>query len=285
MLSGTHRDLLFGSKSRCFACKSRRLGLGPIETSNSDARQAVFHAGNHGWFLGPIQTCNFCPKCTGLDAKTSDEGWVWWRLVFHVLKSLFCMHKTAGEGWNPYRLFILVLSTLLCVLKTIEEVWEPYRIVSLFIKSLFWMKKNTDGGWNPYRIVILVHKSLFCIKNRTLGLGPIETSNSSANRTLLHAQNDWSCLGPIGTCNLLQKLLFCTQKPQIRVGTHRGKLFWYLSRCIACTKRQVMTGTHRHSLFGSKTRWFACNKHRWGLEPIETSNSDSRHTVLNAENH
>ena len=145
-MSCTHRDLFFWSTSRCFACKYHRWGLGPIETSNSDARQAVFHAESHRWFLGPIETCNFGP----------NEGWDQYRLVIHVLKLLFCMHKTTGEGWNTYSFFILVLSTLQFVLKTTEEVWEPYRIVSLVIKSLF-----------------------------------------------------------------------CMQKPQIRVGTHRGKLFWY----------------------------------------------------------
>ena len=63
-----------------------------METSNSDANNAVLHEQNDKWGLGPIETCNSAPKVAVLQAKNSDEG------------------------WDPYSLFILVLSTLLCVL-------------------------------------------------------------------------------------------------------------------------------------------------------------------------
>ena len=43
-MSGTHRDLLFQSKSRCFASKNHTRVLGPIETIKSRANQAVLHA-------------------------------------------------------------------------------------------------------------------------------------------------------------------------------------------------------------------------------------------------
>ena len=141
-MSGTHRDLLFGSKRRCFECKNHRWGLGPIETSNSDARQGVLHAENHSWVLGPIETCNFGPKVA----------------VLH--------------------------------------------------------EKNTDEGWNHIDLS-------FCCK----------------------------------------------------------------SRHFECTKRQVMSGTHRDLLFRSISRCFASKNHTWGLGPMETSNSDTRHAVLQAENH
>ena len=49
--------------------------MGPIETSNSDARHAVLHAENHRSVVGPIETCTFGPKVAGLHAITSDEGW------------------------------------------------------------------------------------------------------------------------------------------------------------------------------------------------------------------
>ena len=42
-MSGTHRDLLFGSKGRCFECKNHRWGLGPIETCKSGHKLAVLH--------------------------------------------------------------------------------------------------------------------------------------------------------------------------------------------------------------------------------------------------
>ena len=45
-----------------------------METSNSDANNAVLHAQNDWLGLGPIDTCNSAPKFTVLHAKTTDEG-------------------------------------------------------------------------------------------------------------------------------------------------------------------------------------------------------------------
>ena len=72
-----------------------------METSDSDANHAVFHAQNDRWCLGPIESCYSGPKFSVLHAKTT------------------------GEGWNQYSLFNLVLSSQLCVLKTTDEVWDP----------------------------------------------------------------------------------------------------------------------------------------------------------------
>ena len=46
-----------------------------METSNSDANNAVLNAKNFRRSLGPIDTCNSAPKFTVLHAKTTDEGW------------------------------------------------------------------------------------------------------------------------------------------------------------------------------------------------------------------
>ena len=73
-MSGTHRDLLFRSKSRCFASKNHRWGVGLIETSNSGARYAVLHALNHRWGLGHIETCNSGPKVAVLIAQNHRWG-------------------------------------------------------------------------------------------------------------------------------------------------------------------------------------------------------------------
>ena len=54
--SGTHIDLWFWSKSRCYAWENRRSGLGPIETSDSDANHIVLLAQNDRWGLGPMET-------------------------------------------------------------------------------------------------------------------------------------------------------------------------------------------------------------------------------------
>ena len=70
----------------------------------------------------------------------------------------------------------------------------------------------------------------------------------------------------------------------MRAGTHIDLSFWCKSRCFACTKRQVMSGTHRALLFRSISRCFASKNHRWGLEPIEPSDSGANHTVVHAQN-
>ena len=54
----------------------------------------------------------------------------------------------------------------------------------------------------------------------------METSNSCSNHVVLHAQNDRLCLDPYTLVIQVQKSLFCMQKPQIRAGTYRDKLFW-----------------------------------------------------------
>ena len=146
-MSGTHRELLFGSKSRCFECKNLRWGLGPIETRNSGANHAVFQAQDERSYLGPIETYYSGPEGAVLHAKTTGGVLDQQRLVILVLKSLFFMHKTTHEGWIPYSLFILLLSTLLCALKTTDEVLDQYRLVSLVIKALSCMKKKKHRWW------------------------------------------------------------------------------------------------------------------------------------------
>ena len=65
----------FRTKTRSFACKNHTLGLGPIETSDSDANHAVLHAQNDKSCLGPIGICYSGPKVAVLQVKTTDEGW------------------------------------------------------------------------------------------------------------------------------------------------------------------------------------------------------------------
>ena len=49
--------------------------MGPIETSNSDAKHALAHAQNDWSCLGPIETCYSGQKVAVLYAKTTGEGW------------------------------------------------------------------------------------------------------------------------------------------------------------------------------------------------------------------
>ena len=74
-MSGTNRVLLFWSRSRCFAWKNHRWGLGPTETCNSAPKVAVLHVQKHRRGMEPIETCYSGPKVAVLHAKTTDDGW------------------------------------------------------------------------------------------------------------------------------------------------------------------------------------------------------------------
>ena len=134
------------------------------------------------------------------------------------------MKTNTDQGWNPCKHVILVQITLFCMHKTTDHVWDPQRFVILVLKALFCMHKTTGEGWNQYSLFNLVLSTQLCIskpqmrsgthrdlkfwyrmcsfacKNHTLVLEPIPTGYSDANHAVLHAQNDRSCLGPIGIC-------------------------------------------------------------------------------------
>ena len=98
--------------------------MGPLETSNSDAKHALVRAQNDGSCLRNIETCYSGPEVTVLHAKTTRGVLDPLKLVSLVLKLLFCMHKSTDEGWNPYKAVKLVQITLFCMHKTTGEVWD-----------------------------------------------------------------------------------------------------------------------------------------------------------------
>ena len=57
-----------------FCLQKPQMKVGPIETSDSDAKHAVVHAQNDRSYLGPIETCYSGPEVAVLHAKTTDEG-------------------------------------------------------------------------------------------------------------------------------------------------------------------------------------------------------------------
>ena len=57
-------------------------------------------------------------------------------------------------------------------------------------------------------------------------LGPIETSISGANHTVLHAKTTSGVLDPQSHVIPVQKSLFCIQKPHMKAGTHRDIQLW-----------------------------------------------------------
>ena len=139
VMSGTQRDLLFRSIKRCFASKNHTWGLGPMETSNSDARHAVWHSENHRWGLGPIETCYSGPEVAVLHAQ-NHRGLGPKQTCKTGHKVAVLQEKNTDEGWNPYILVILVQITL------------------------FFNHKTTGYVWDSERLVIPVHKTLFCIQ-------------------------------------------------------------------------------------------------------------------------
>ena len=56
-----------------FCMQKPQLRAGTIETSNSDAKQAVVHAQNDRSCLGPTETCKSGPKVTILHPKTTVD--------------------------------------------------------------------------------------------------------------------------------------------------------------------------------------------------------------------
>ena len=64
-----------------------------METSNSGANHDVLHAQNHKWGLGPTETSNSDAKAQYWMQKTIGEVWDPWRSVILGLKALFCMQK------------------------------------------------------------------------------------------------------------------------------------------------------------------------------------------------
>ena len=96
-----------------------------MEFSNSGANLAVSHAQISRRSLGPIETCNSDPKEAVLHANTTDEGWNPKRLVILMLIALFYMHKTKADVSYPWRLVFLLLITRFCMHKTIGEVMDP----------------------------------------------------------------------------------------------------------------------------------------------------------------
>ena len=186
-MSWTNRDLLFWSKSHCFASKNHRWGLRPIETSNSGAthavlkaqngrwglvltetsisggNHAVLHAQNDRWGLVPIETCNSGPKVAVLHAKTTDEGWDTYRQVILVLSTLFYMHKMTSY-LGPIKTCYSGREVALLHAKTTDGVLDPQRRV---LKSLFCMHKTTGEGCKQYCLFSLVLSALLYVLKTT----------------------------------------------------------------------------------------------------------------------
>ena len=146
-MSGTHRDLLFGSKSRCFACKTNRWGLGPIETSNSDARHAGLYAEGRRWDLGPKDMCNCGHKVAVLNAKKNRWG----------------LGPIETSNSDVKHAVVHAQNDRSC-LGPIETCYSGPEVEVLHTKT-------TGVVYDPQSLVIPVQKSLFCIQKPHMKVG------------------------------------------------------------------------------------------------------------------
>ena len=166
-MSGTHRDLLFWSRSRSFGCKNHRWGLGPTGTCNSSPKVAVLHAQNHRrvlepiqsiyscakhtvrcaqnnrWGLGPIQNCKSGPKVAVLHAQNHRWG----------LGPI----ETSNSVANPA---VLRAQNDRWCLGSIEICYPGPKLAVLYAKA-------TGEGWNQYSLFILVLSSQLCVLKTT----------------------------------------------------------------------------------------------------------------------
>ena len=220
-MSGTHRDKLFLSRSRCFACKNHRWGLWPTETCNSSPKVPVLHAQNHRRGLEPVCSIYSCAKHAVMCAQNHRWG-------------LGPIDSSNSDANHP------VLHA-----KRIEDGWDPYRLVILMLIPLFYMHKTIGLSGTHRDMLFLSRSRCFACKNHRWGLWPTETCNSSPKVPVLHAQNHkgglypvcsiYSCakhavmcaqnhrwgLGPIETCKSGHKVAVLHEKQtQMRAGTH-----------------------------------------------------------------
>ena len=162
-----------------------------------------------------------------------------------MLGTLFCMQKITGEVWDPQRLVILIQKSLFWMQKPKVGSIHLQRLVILVLRRCFAYTKPQERAGTHRVFYSCAKHAVMCAQNYRRGLGPIQTCTSGpkvavlhaqnnrwglepmltwycgANHAVLHAQNDRWGLAPIETCTLVQKSMFCMQKPQMRTGTHR----------------------------------------------------------------
>ena len=171
-MSGTHRDLLFWSKRRCFTC---RWGLGPIGTSNSDARHTVLHAQNHRWGLGHIETCNsgpkvvFCMQKPQMRAGTHGDKLLWtrvtslygsqiWPVVFWMYNSVLSIRITSLYGSNLH-LWFLHAKQRIWTRTTSLYVSQISPVILCMQNSVISTRNTSLYGFQPSSVVLCIQNS------------------------------------------------------------------------------------------------------------------------------
>ena len=173
MKSGTHRDLEFCTKRRCYANKDHRWGLGHIETSNSNARHAVlhapndrcglgltetcnsganlavFHAQNDSWGLGPIEISN----CDAKNAvfHTQNDTWGLGPIEACISGANHDVFHAQSDRWGlgPIQTYNTVPKDAALQSKSTGECGDPWRLVFMMLCMLLDMHKTTGHVWDP----------------------------------------------------------------------------------------------------------------------------------------
>ena len=147
-MSGTHRNLLFWSISRCFGRKNHRWGLGPTETCNSSPKGAVLHAQNHRWGLQTILSFYSCANHAVICAQNDIlclvpirlVSWSKWRCI---------AFKNRWWGLAPMETSFSVANHAVLNPQNDRGCLGPIETCYSGPKVAVLHPKTTQEGWNP----------------------------------------------------------------------------------------------------------------------------------------
>ena len=145
--------------------------------------------------------------------------------------------------------------------------------------------KNHTWGLGPMDTSIsAANHTVLNAQSKRCGLGSTETINSVANLSVLHAQNDRWSLGPIETCNSDPEDAVLPGKTSDE-GWDPLRLAILVLKALFCmhTRTGEVWDPERLLILIIMTLLWMQKNSRWGLGPIETCNSGAKEAVLNAQ--
>ena len=220
MLSGTIRDLLFWSKSRCLASKNDRRRLEPIETSISDAViQVCMGPRPHLWFWEHIPACLaqeyqdhmgsrphlwFCPCKTetlGLEFKVSvsPKPHLW---VLCMQNSDFRTSNTSLYGSQNSPVILFMQKCVPSIRMTSLYVSQPSSVVLCIQQSDFRTRLACHYGFQTSLVVLCMHYSVISTRLTCLYLSQPLSVVLHAKQRLLDRINKYLWVPDI-TCRFV----------------------------------------------------------------------------------
>ena len=148
---------------------------------------------------------------------------------FWMLSTLSCIHKSSRRSLGP------IETCNSCPNQLLFCIAQNYRVRA--------------GTYGDLQFRSLMSHCCECSKPQMRDLGPMETSISDAKVAVLHAQNDWWCLGPIETSDSAgpKSRMFCMHKTDRWWSvTHRDYAILVLNFAVVnVLKPLVRSGTNR----------------------------------------